>query len=78
METKHGLSQGRLNSAKDYTRIFLENVNRIELMYQLSVNKKVDGKEAEYFIARHIKEIERDWERFKTYIEQRDDMRELD
>lgn len=78
METKHGLSQGRLNSAKDYTRIFLESVNRIELMYQLSVNKRVDGKEAENFIARHIKEIERDWERFKTYIEQRDDMRELD
>lgn len=32
METKHGLSQGRLNSAKDYTRIFLESVNRIEWM----------------------------------------------
>ncbi|MDR0123119.1 hypothetical protein RFW13_16970 [Bacillus pumilus] len=78
METKHGLSQGRLNVAKDYTRIFAENINKIELMYHLSVNGMVDGEKAENFIARNIKEIERDWERFKTSIEQRDDMRDLD
>lgn len=76
--TKHGLSQGRLNTAKDYTRSFLERINKIDLMYQLSVNKMVDGEKAENFIAGNIKGIERDWEWFKSYIKQRDDMRELD
>ncbi|MCY7500149.1 hypothetical protein [Bacillus pumilus] len=78
MVTKHGLSQGRLNTAKDYTRSFLERINKIDLMYQLSVNKMVDGEKAENFIAGNIKGIERDWEWFKSYIKQRDDMRELD
>ncbi|WP_144459160.1 hypothetical protein [Bacillus pumilus] len=78
METKHGFSQGRLNSAKDFTRSFLERLNKIELMYQLSVNKMVDGEKAENFIAGNIKDIERDWECFMSYIKQRDDMRELD
>ncbi|MCA1214755.1 hypothetical protein LC728_10195 [Bacillus amyloliquefaciens] len=78
METKHGLSQGRLNAAKDYTRGFVERINKIELMYQLSVNKMVDGEKAENFISGNIKEIERDWECFKSYIAQRGDMRELD
>ncbi|MEK4705828.1 hypothetical protein [Bacillus sp. FSL H8-0512] len=78
METKHGLSQGRLNTAKDFTRSFLERLNKIELMYQLSVNKMLDGEKAENFIAGNIKEIERDLECFMSYIKQRDDMRELD
>ncbi|MEK4790439.1 hypothetical protein [Bacillus sp. FSL K6-2971] len=78
MVTKHGLSQGRLNTAKDYTRSFLERINKIDLMYQLSVNKMVDGEKAENFIAGNIKGIERDWECFKSYIKQRDVMRELD
>lgn len=38
----------------------------------------VDGEKAENFIAGNIKDIERDWECFMSYIKQRDDMRELD
>ncbi|TXF72872.1 hypothetical protein FUA19_06365 [Bacillus subtilis] len=78
MEPKHGLSQYRLNSAKSCARSFLETVTKIELMYQLSLQKLVDPDIAETYIARNVKEIDREWEHFKSYIEQREDMRELD
>lgn len=47
-------------------------------MYQLSLQKLVDPEIAEPYIARNVKEIDRDWEHFKSYIEQREYMRELD
>ncbi|MGG1363588.1 hypothetical protein [Bacillus velezensis] len=78
MESKHGMSQYRLNRAKNYAQSFLETVSKIEFMYQLSLQKLVDPVIAETYIARNIKEIDREWEDFKSYIEQREDMRELD
>ncbi|MEX5484253.1 hypothetical protein ACFRGK_12050 [Bacillus subtilis] len=78
MESKHGMSQYRLNRAKCYAQSFLETVSKIEFMYQLSLQKAIDPDIAETYIARNIKEIDREWEDFKSYIEQREDMRELD
>lgn len=75
MKEKHGLSQYRLNYAKDYAKSFLETVNKIELMFQMSEEDIVDEEIAEKYIARNIKELDSDWEYFKSYIEQRDDMR---
>lgn len=78
MESKHGMSQYRLNRAKSYAQSFLETVSKIEFMYQLSLQKLIDPAIAEACITRSIKEIDREWEDFKSYIEQREDMRELD
>ncbi|UTL74843.1 hypothetical protein [Bacillus halotolerans] len=77
-KSKHGLNQYRLNQARSYARSFSETVARIEFMYQLSVEKIVDTVIAESFITGNIKELDRDWEEFKQYIKQREDMRELD
>ncbi|MEK3811030.1 MULTISPECIES: hypothetical protein [Bacillus] len=77
-ESKHGMSQYRLNRAKSYAQSFLETVSKIEFMYQLSLQKLVDPDITETYIARNIKEIDREWEDFKSYIEQQEDMRELD
>lgn len=78
MESKHGMSQYRLNRAKSYAQSFLETVSKIEFMYQLSLQKLIDPDIAETYIARNIKEIDRELGDFKSYIEQREDMRELD
>ncbi|ASB93615.1 hypothetical protein [Bacillus subtilis] len=72
------MSQCRLNRAKSYAQSFLETVSKIEFMYQLSLQKLVDPDITETYIARNIKEIDREWEDFKSYIEQQEDMRELD
>ncbi|MGD2352277.1 hypothetical protein ACP8H2_11195 [Bacillus subtilis] len=71
------MSQYRLNRAKSYAQSFLETVSKI-FMYQLSLQKLVDPDITETYIARNIKEIDREWEDFKSYIEQQEDMRELD
>lgn len=68
---KHGLSQYRLNSAKDHAQEFVEVINKIELMFQLSAQDMVDERVAEEYITSNIKEIEQNWEYFKSYIEQR-------
>lgn len=75
MNGKHGLSQYRLNHAKSYAQNFLETVNKIEMMFQMSEQGLVDNDVAEGFISRNIKELDRNWEYFKGYIELRDDMR---
>lgn len=75
MEDKHGLSQYRLNRAKSYTQGFVEAVNKIELMFQMSKQGMADEKAAEIYISYNIKELERNWDNLKRYIEQRDDMR---
>ncbi|MCY8810630.1 hypothetical protein P8907_20635 [Bacillus atrophaeus] len=64
MESKHGMSQYRLNSAKSCARSFLETVTKIELMYQLSLQKLVDPEIAESYIAnenRRVKDGEFIW-----------------
>ncbi|WP_342423132.1 hypothetical protein [Paenibacillus sp. FSL E2-0178] len=75
MKDKHGLSQYRLNHAKSYAQNFLEAVNKIEMMCQMSEQGLVDYGVAEGFIARNINELDKNWEYFKGYIEQREDMR---
>jgi hypothetical protein len=75
VEKKHGLSQYRLNYAKGYAQQTLEAVSKIEMMYQMSVQGLVSEEIAENYISSNIKELERNWEYFKGYIEQREDMR---
>ena len=75
MKSKHGLSQYRLNYAKGYAQSLLETVNKIEVMFQLSEQGMIESEVAERFISGNIEELERNWEYFKGYIEQREDMR---
>ncbi|MEV9652479.1 hypothetical protein QJS65_10640 [Bacillus altitudinis] len=77
-KAKHGLSQYRLNQAKNYMKSFSDKIAKIEFMYQLSVEEGIDSEIAENYISNSIKEIEIEWEEFRGYIKQRDDMRELD
>lgn len=75
MTEKHGLSQYRLNYAKGFAQGFVEAVNKIELMFQLSDQGMIDKDAAERYISNNIKEFDRDWEYFKSYIKQREDMK---
>lgn len=75
MESKHGLSQFRLNYAKGYAKEFYEAVCKIEMMYQLSTQGLVDESLAESYIKRNTDDLDKQWEYFKGYIEQREDMR---
>jgi hypothetical protein len=75
VKAKHGLSQYRLNHAKSQAQIILEAVNKIEMVFQMSEQGHIDENLAENYIARNIEELDRNWEYFKGYIEQRDDMR---
>ncbi|MNI74608.1 hypothetical protein D3C73_1307030 [compost metagenome] len=75
MDCMHGLNQYRLNRAKSYTQLFSETVSKIELMYQMSSEGLIDNDIAERYISRNINELDRNWNDFKGYIEQRDDMR---
>ncbi len=75
MKGKHGLSQYRLNYAKGYAQNFLEMVNKVELMFQMSEQGLIDEETAEKYISKNIKALDKDWEYFKSYIEQREDMR---
>jgi hypothetical protein len=75
MKTKHGLSQYRLNHAKDYAKLFLENINKIELMFNMSIEGLVDENIAESYISGNIEQLDQGWEEFKSYIKQREDMR---
>ncbi|MHC9080459.1 hypothetical protein [Bacillus altitudinis] len=77
-KAKHGLSQYRLNQAKNYMKSFSDKIAKIEFMYQLSVEEGIDSEIAENYISSSIKAIETEWEEFRGYIKQRDDMRELD
>lgn len=75
MKGKHGLTQYRLNYAKSYAQNFLETVSKVEMMFQLSEQGMVSEEIAENYISSNVKELDRNWEYFKGYIEQRDDMR---
>jgi len=75
MRVKHGLSQYRLNHAKSYVQGFLETVNKIEMMFQMSEQGLIDEEIAERYISSNIVELDRNWEYFKEYINQREDMR---
>ncbi|MCP1184987.1 hypothetical protein [Paenibacillus sp. 1781tsa1] len=75
MKGKHGLNQYRLNHAKGYAQNFLEMVSKIEIMFQMSDQGLVEDGVAERYISNNINELDRNWEYFKGYIEQREDMR---
>lgn len=74
MKSKHGTSQYRLNYAKGYAQSFLEDVQNIELMWQLSDQGHIDDKLADGYIRNKIEKINDDWEYFKSYLEYREDM----
>ncbi len=75
MTEKHGLTQYRLNYAKDYAQSFLETVHKIEVMFQASAEGLIDEEIAEKYISNNIEELNENWKYFKSYIEQREDMR---
>lgn len=75
MKGKHGLNQYRLNYAKSYAQNFLETVSKVEMMFQMSCEGLVDEEVAEKYIAGNINELDQNWEEFKSYINQREDMR---
>lgn len=75
MKGKHGLSQFRLNYAKGCAQNFLEIVNKIEMMYQMSDQGLVDEEIAERYITTNINDLDQNWKYFRGYMEQRDDMR---
>ncbi|PAD70615.1 hypothetical protein CHH83_02095 [Bacillus sp. 7586-K] len=75
MNRKHGTSQYRLNYAKSHAQAFVENVQRIEFMWQLSDQGHIDEKVADSYIRRMIDETVRNWEYFHSYLEYREDMK---
>ncbi|WP_405169392.1 hypothetical protein [Paenibacillus sp. FSL H3-0286] len=74
MDCKHGLNQYRLSRAKSYTQLFMETLSNIKLMYQMYSEGLIDNDITERYITCNINELDRNWEDFKGYIEQRDDM----
>jgi formamidopyrimidine-DNA glycosylase len=75
MKEKHGLSQYRINHARDYAKYILESVAKVELLFHLSQEGHIEEQKAENGIANTVKEIERSTKELLVYIEQRDDMR---
>lgn len=75
MKEKHGLSQYRINHARDYAKYILESVAKTELLFHLSSEGFIEEEKAENGIANLGKEIERSVKELLVYIEQRDDMR---
>ncbi|PEN97752.1 hypothetical protein CN553_11910 [Bacillus cereus] len=75
MREKHGLSQYRINHARDYARYIAECVAKIELLFHLSQEGHIEEGKAENGISNLNKEIERSTEQLLGYVEQRDDMR---
>jgi len=75
MKNKHGLNQYRINHAKDYAKMFAEKIVQIELMFQLSVKDQVDEDVAEKFISSSIDELDEEFRLFKSYIDQRSDLK---
>lgn len=75
MNVKHGLSQYRINHAKDYAKYILESVAKVELLFQLSQQGHIEEIKAENGITNVIKEIERSTKELLGYIERREDMR---
>lgn len=47
---KHGTTQGRLNTAREYANSFVEDVNQMSLIWNLSVNGRVEEAVAENYI----------------------------
>ncbi|MDA2701375.1 MULTISPECIES: hypothetical protein [Bacillus] len=75
MKEKHGLSQYRINHARDHARYIAESVAKIEILFHLSQESHIDEEKAENGIQYLTKEIERSTKDLIGYVEQRDDMR---
>ncbi|MEK4605333.1 hypothetical protein MHH42_31265 [Bacillus sp. FSL L8-0099] len=73
MRAKHGLSQYRINHARDYARYMAEGVAKIEMLFQLSQEGHIDEEKAENGIQYWIREVESSTKELLGYIEQRDD-----
>ncbi|MED1535455.1 hypothetical protein [Bacillus pseudomycoides] len=75
MKVKHGLSQYRLNYAKNHATYIAEMVAKVELLFHLSQEGHIDEEKAENGIHNLTKEIKQTAEYLLGYIEQREDMR---
>ncbi|MDA2437854.1 hypothetical protein PDN50_11745 [Bacillus cereus] len=47
MKEKHGLSQYRINHARDHARYIAESVAKIEILFHLSQESHIDEEKAE-------------------------------
>ncbi|ALS22232.1 hypothetical protein [Paenibacillus naphthalenovorans] len=75
MNFKHGISQYRINHARDYAKYILESVAKVELLFHLSQEGHIDEVKADNGIKSITKEIERSTKELLGYLELRDDMR---
>ena len=71
---KHGTGQYRLNYAKQAAAGILENVNRIETIWQLSRNGILNEEDADAMIRNSIEETEMVWETLNGYLKYREDL----
>ncbi|MBX0320112.1 hypothetical protein [Shouchella clausii] len=74
MKRKHGTSQYRLNHAKSQAQAMLENIQRIEMMWQMSEQGVVDEEIADRYIRSMIDETTSSWKYLEGYISYREDM----
>lgn len=75
MVRKHGLSQGRINYAKDHARLLVDNVAKVEMLFHLSKDGHIDEEKAENGIHYLTKEIEDSSRYLLEYIRPRKDMK---
>ena len=74
MKRMHGTSQYRLNALKSHAQVFVENAQRIEMMWQMSDQGLVDKELANNYIKMMIDETTRNLEYFQGYLTYREDM----
>lgn len=75
MVRKHGLSQGRINYAKDHAKRLVDDVAKIEMLFHLSNDGHIDKEKAENGIHYLTKEIEDCTRYLLEYIRPRKDMK---
>ncbi|MDZ5608592.1 hypothetical protein U2I54_16195 [Bacillus pseudomycoides] len=75
MKNKHGLSQYRINHAKDHAVNVADKIAKVEMLFHLSQTGHIEEEKAENGISYLIEEIEDSTKYLLEYIRQRDDMR---
>lgn len=75
MRAKHGLSQYRINCARDYARSIAETVAKINMLFYLSDVGHIEEEKAEIGIQNLTDVIKQDTEELLGYVKQRDEDR---
>lgn len=71
---KHGTGQYRLNQAKGLAALILENVNRIEYMWNLSKHNSIDEEIADEEIRGLIDATDMTWKSLESHLKYREDL----